>query len=90
MNRSNWTLSILAAAVLLIQGCSGYGNPPPEPMGMAVQAMMQAQTQNPDAADDPQSLRLDGNKAQQVITGYRGEAQSATGIAGDIKINIGN
>ena len=45
MNRSNWTLSILAAAVLLIQGCSGYGNPPPEPMGMAVQAMMQAQTQ---------------------------------------------
>lgn len=90
MNRLNWTLSMLAAGLVLIPGCSGYGNPPPEPMGLAVEEMRQAQTQNPDAVDHHGPLRLDGEKARKVITGYRGEAQSSSDIARDIQINIGN
>lgn len=88
MNRTNWTLGMLTVGLLLVPGCST--NPPHEPLGLAVAEMRQAQTQNPDAADSPAPLSLDGDKAHKVITGYRGEAQSASGIAGDIEINIGN
>lgn len=91
MNRVNWTtLGVLAAGLLLMPGCSGFGNPPPEPMGLALEEMRRVQTQNPEAGRMAAPLRLDGEKAQQVITGYRGQAQSAPGIAGDINISIGN
>lgn len=88
MNSKIWTLNLLAAGILLLPGCST--NPPHEPLGLAVQEMMQAQTQNPDAVDQHGPMRMDGEKAHKVITGYRGEAQSASGIAGDIEIDIGN
>jgi len=88
MNSKLWTLNLLAAGILLLPGCST--NPPHKPLGLAVQEMMQAQTQNPDAVDQHGPMRMDGEKAHKVITGYRGEAQSASGIAGDIEIDIGN
>jgi len=90
MSNLNWKYLVLAAGLMLVPGCSGYGNPPPEPMGMAVDEMRQAQTHDPYAADNPKPLLLDGEKAGQVVSGYRGEAQSASGIQGDIEINIGN
>lgn len=88
MNSFKWTLSALAMNVLLVSGCST--NPPHEPLGQAVNEMRQLQTVDAHAADSPKPLRLDGDKGQQVISGYRGKAQSASGVAGDIKINIGN
>ncbi|GAA0702141.1 hypothetical protein GCM10009104_34320 [Marinobacterium maritimum] len=88
MNSKNWTLSMLAAGMLLVPGCST--NPPHEPLGLAVEEMRQMQTQNPDAADSHGPMRLDGDKAHKVISSYRGEAQSASGVAGNIEINIGN
>ncbi|SIP92149.1 hypothetical protein [Marinobacterium stanieri] len=88
MNTVNWTLSTLVAALLFMPGCSQ--NPPMEPVGLAVEEMRQAQTYDAYAADTPRQMRLDGEKAQQVMTGYRSEAQSAKGVQGDIEINIGN
>ncbi len=88
MNSKLCTLSLLTTGLLMAPGCSI--NPPHEPLGLAVEEMRQAQTQNPDAVDQHGPLRMDGEKAQQVITEYRGAAQSASGVAGDIEINIGN
>ncbi|MBV0933492.1 hypothetical protein [Marinobacterium weihaiense] len=83
-----WTPALITAATLLLAGCST--NPPHEPLGLAVDTMRQSQTHNPDAADQHGPLRLDGVKAHQVITDYRGQSESATGVAGDIEINIGD
>ena len=88
MNNLNWILGSLVTSALLMSGCSN--NPPHEPLGLAVEEMRQLQTVDAYAADSPKPLRLDGMKGQKVISGYRGEAQSASGIAGDIQINIGN
>ncbi|MBA4501414.1 hypothetical protein [Marinobacterium marinum] len=87
MNTQYWILITLATG-LLVSGCNI--NPPHPPQGQAVDAMMQVQTHNPNAADQHGPLRLDGEKAHKVITGYRGQAESASGVAGDIEINIGN
>lgn len=88
MNSKICTLSLLAAGLLMASGCSV--NPPHEPLGLAVEEMRRVQTQNPDAADQHMPLRLDGEKAHKVMTSYRGQAESANGVAGDIEINIGN
>lgn len=86
MNRLMRTIWVVGVGVV-ISGCSGYGT---EPMGMAVDEMSMAQTYDPYAADNPKPLRLDGEKAEKVITGYRGVAESAPGVQGDIQINIAN
>lgn len=86
MNSVMKGLIALGAGVVLV-GCSNYGT---EPMGMAVDEMTMAQTHDPYAADNPKPLRLDGEKAEKVISGYRGVAESAPGVQGDIQINIGN
>ncbi|GGB88720.1 hypothetical protein GCM10011352_13420 [Marinobacterium zhoushanense] len=90
MSRFNWKYMALALGLMFVPGCSGFGNPPPEPMGMALEEMRQAQTYDAYAADNPKPLRLNGDKGEQVILEYRGKAQSSSGIQGDIEINIGN
>lgn len=90
MNYVNWKYIALIGGLFAMPGCSGFGNPPPEPMGMAVEEMAQTQTYAPYANENPGELRLDGAKGQKVIDVYRGNAESGTGIQGDIEINIGD
>ncbi|KEA65528.1 hypothetical protein ADIMK_0485 [Marinobacterium lacunae] len=89
MNSNRWKYWTVAAGLLLVPGCSGFGNAPPEPMGLAVEEMRMTQTHDAYAADNHGPLRLNGEKAEHVMSDYRGEAQSGSGIDGDIEINIG-
>lgn len=71
-----------AAMVVSLSGCQTMSEPAPQTLapdfGNAVKANNAAQVVNPEAGkDDRAAPPLDGQKAEQVVKGYRAEAGKA-------------